>query len=65
MLLETPKGEDLREDRRNLELARSLARGEDPPRRRALATEAWRRGTVRGQARLARERERAREAVSA
>jgi len=61
MLLETPKGEDLREDRRNLELARSLARGEDPPRRRALATEAWRRGTVRGQARLARERERARE----
>jgi len=63
MLLETPKGDELREDRRNLELARALARGEDPPRRRALATDAWRRGTVRGQARLARERKRTRDSA--
>jgi deoxyribonuclease-4 len=62
LLLETPKGDDLKEDRRNLELARALSRGESPARRRALPTDAWRRGTLRGQARLARERRRAREA---
>lgn len=60
-LLETPKGDDLREDARNLELARALAAGEEPPRRRALATDKWREGTLRGQAKLAREKARERE----
>jgi len=50
-LLETPKGERLREDARNLELVRELAAGRNPPRRRALGTEAWRRGTLRGRRR--------------
>jgi deoxyribonuclease-4 len=60
-LLETPKGEAMKEDARNLELVHALAAGEDPPRRRALPTEEWSKGTLRGQARLAREKRRAKE----
>ncbi|MBZ0268274.1 deoxyribonuclease IV [bacterium] len=60
-LLETPKGEAMKEDVRNLELVRALAAGDDPPRRRALPTDEWRKGTLRGQARLERERKRAKE----
>jgi deoxyribonuclease IV len=60
-LLETPKGEAMKEDVRNLELVRALAAGEDPPRRRPLPTDEWRKGTLRGQARLAREKLRAKE----
>lgn len=56
VILETPKGESLREDRRNLEEARAWMRGEDPPRRRAVATSDWRRGTLAGQRKLAREK---------
>jgi deoxyribonuclease-4 len=57
MVLETPKGDDLREDAHNLDLLRAMAAGRRAPRRRAPATEAWRRGTLRGDA--ARRRERA------
>jgi deoxyribonuclease-4 len=46
MVLETPKGEELREDARNLELLRALASGKSPERKRALPTDAWRRGTL-------------------
>ncbi|HMB70693.1 MAG TPA: deoxyribonuclease IV [bacterium] len=64
MLLETPKGERLREDRRNLELVRELAAGGDPARRRALPTDDWRRGTLRGQRAIARARAREKRAQS-
>lgn len=47
MVLETPKGDDLREDARNLEVLRALAAGKRPPRRAPLTTDAWRRGTRR------------------
>jgi deoxyribonuclease-4 len=51
MVLETPKGEDLREDARNLEVLRALAARRLPPRRRPLSTEAWRRGRLSSRSR--------------
>jgi len=60
MVLETPKGDDLKEDARNLELLRALAAGKTPARKRAPATDAWRRGTLRGAARIAKEKAKAR-----
>jgi deoxyribonuclease-4 len=56
MVLETPKDEDLKEDARNLQLLRAFAAGKMPTRKRALATEAWRRGTLKGAAKIAKER---------
>jgi deoxyribonuclease-4 len=46
MVLETPKGDDLKEDLRNLETLRALAEGRTPPRRRPLATTEWKRGLL-------------------
>jgi deoxyribonuclease-4 len=51
ILLETPKGDDLREDARNLKLVRALAAGKMPRRTAGLTTDAWKRGTLRGAAR--------------
>ncbi len=51
MVLETPKGDDLREDDRNLRLVRVLATGEVPRRTAGLRTEAWKRGTLSGRRR--------------
>lgn len=65
MVLETPKDENLKEDARNLELLRALAAGKKPARKRAMATEAWRRGTLKGAARIAKERAKARRAGDA
>jgi deoxyribonuclease-4 len=50
VVLETPKGDDLQEDARNLDLVRALAAGKRPPRRAPLRTEAWRKGTLRRRA---------------
>ena len=50
MVLETPKGESLREDARNLELLRALAEGRDPKRAPGLSTPEWRKGTLAGAA---------------
>jgi deoxyribonuclease-4 len=47
-ILETPKGESLREDKRNLEVLRDLQAGGPLRRRRALATPEWRKGRLRG-----------------
>ncbi len=49
-ILETPKGESLREDKRNLEVLRDLRAGGPLRRRRALSTPEWRKGTLRGAA---------------
>ena len=65
VILETPKGESLREDRRNLEEARAWMRGEDPPRRRGVPTSDWRRGTLAGQRRIAKEKAAAKEKAKA
>jgi hypothetical protein len=46
MVLETPKGDDLREDLRNLETLRALAKGKTPRRRPPLKTDAWKRGLI-------------------
>ena len=46
MVLETPKGEDLQEDLRNLETLRALAEGRTPRKRRPLATEEWKKGLL-------------------
>jgi deoxyribonuclease-4 len=50
MVLETPKGDSLREDARNLRLLRVLASGKIPPRRRGLSTPEWKKGTLSGDA---------------
>jgi deoxyribonuclease-4 len=60
MVLETPKGDEAKEDARNLELIRALAAGTMPKRKRAMPTEAWRKGTLKGAAKIARERSKAR-----
>jgi deoxyribonuclease-4 len=59
MVLETPKGDALREDERNLVVLRALASGLEPPARPVPRTPAWRAGTLRAAAR-ARRPERAR-----
>ena len=38
LLLETPKGEQMKEDARNLDLVRAFVAGDDPPRSEALST---------------------------
>ena len=63
MVLETPKGDTLKEDARNLELLRALASGKSP-RRRAMRSDAWKRGTLRGAAAIARERANAKKAAA-
>jgi deoxyribonuclease-4 len=61
MVLETPKGEDLREDLRNLETLRALAQGGTPRRLPALKTDAWKRGLIpRNKLESAKRRARAR-----
>ena len=64
-LLETPKGDALKEDARNLALVRELAAGRDGERRPGLRTDAWRKGTLRGQKKLAREKRGERERAKA
>jgi deoxyribonuclease-4 len=64
MVLETPKGEELREDARNLELLRALAAGTSPARKRAMPTDAWRRGTLAARERRSRSGGRGRSAVA-
>ncbi len=54
MVLETPKGETMKEDARNLDLLRALAAGENPKRRPGLRTDEWRKGTLTGAATLAK-----------
>jgi deoxyribonuclease-4 len=56
MVLETPKGEGLEEDARNLEILRALAEGKTPDRRPDLRTLEWRKATLPGAAELAREK---------
>ncbi|HET9886693.1 MAG TPA: deoxyribonuclease IV [bacterium] len=60
MVLETPKGEDLREDLRNLETLRALAAGKTPAARPPLRTPEWKKGMLpspkRTAARLTRNR---------
>lgn len=64
ILLETPKGDALKEDQRNLDLVRALAAGENPKRRPGLRTDEWRKGTLRGQRVLARDAKKQRAARS-
>jgi deoxyribonuclease-4 len=47
MVLETPKGESMREDARNLTVLRALALGAEPPLRPVPRTPQWRAGTLR------------------
>jgi deoxyribonuclease-4 len=48
MILETPKGEGLKEDAKNLDLLRALASGRNPRRRPGLRSLEWRKGTLAG-----------------
>jgi deoxyribonuclease-4 len=59
MVLETPKGEDLREDLRNLETLRALAAGKTPSARRPLKTVAWTKGMLPTPKRASKKRARA------
>ena len=64
MVLETPKGDEAKEDARNLELLRALAAGRMPKRQRPMPTEAWRKGTLGGAAKIAKEKAKERRATA-